>query len=252
MGIRGHGRPRPKKQDPIAAVLPEVVQTAPKRPRTEANREAEERYRLKKDAERKAKSRAVTLEQFWEAAVRYGNADKIAAWKIRQERVLDLTWFIEQHLKGTYDASPERDATLPEDKQEFVGVEEGDQGLREDLAQYGECSRAILQLGRFWKSAERMSKYTDDGADSVLGRYGILIAVPTDLVREWDEYLKKVRSQQPVPQPEEVTLTCACGTNTLVHSSTAKQILSTTTGYRCPTCSDKVTDVIDDWGRLKL
>jgi len=254
MGIRGHGRPgpRPKKTDPIvAAIEPEVVQTpapaAKKRIRNVANIEAEQRYKEKKLRERKERTGADTFEEFWAASLKGGNQKQIAAWKARQERVFDLMWYIEHNVSGDYNNPASPHYCDPNDTECFVGVEEGNQDLREDLAQYGQCSRAILSLGRFWKNAARMNNYKGDDAVSVLATYGILIAVPTDLVRQWDEYLKEYRKKQ-----EDVTLTCSCGTQTSVHASTAKQILATNTRYHCPKCSDKSTDLIDDWGRLKL
>jgi len=253
--------PRKKKDPIIAAVEPEVVQTpapAPetsgKRPRTAANVEAEQRYKQKKDAERKAKSRATTIEQFWAASLKFGNAEKIAAWKVRQERVFDLMWYIEQHVKGTYDASPERDATLPEDEAEFVSVEHGDADLREDLAAHGQCSRnTILRAGKFWRNSEHMEKYNGDDANSVFARYGLLIGVPVDTVRDWDIYLREYRSQHPEPEFDDyVTLSCACGAQNAVHKSTANTYHSSGTEYRCPKCSDKSADVLDLYGRMNV
>lgn len=71
--IRGHGRPRPKKQDPIVSdVVPEVVQTPapqaltapgkPKRVRTAANIAAEQKYLQKKREEAKARKEAEAAE----------------------------------------------------------------------------------------------------------------------------------------------------------------------------------------------
>jgi len=255
MGIRGHGRPRPKQNPIVNNVRPEVIQTPAKvkRVRSVVNIEAEQRYREKKAAEKKAHKQADSFQEFWAASLKGGNAGKIAAWKTRQERVFDLMWYIEKHVNGTYDASPERDATLPEDKQEYVKVEDGDKDLREDLAEYGECSRALLQAGKFWKNPARLKLYSGDDANSVFARFGLLIAVPTDVVRKWDQFLREYRNQQAVPQPEEyVTLACLCGTQISVHTSTATNYLASDTEYRCPKCSDKSADIVDKYGRIDV
>ncbi len=254
MGIRGHGRPRPKQDPIVSEVQPEVATPAApkKRVRSEVNVAAEKKYYEKKQAEKKAAKEADSFQEFWAASLKGGNQQKIAAWKVRQERVFDLMWYIEEHLNGNYTNPASPRYCDPNDSECFVGVEEGDQDLREDLAQYGQCSRALLNAGKFWKNPARLKLYSGDDANSVFARFGILIAVPTDVVRKWDEYLREYRSQ-PAPQPEEyVTLTCLCGTQTSVHTSTATNYLASDTEYRCPRCSDKSADIVDEYGRIDV
>jgi hypothetical protein len=250
MLVKQPPRPNKRKKDPVVSdVLPEVAQTpAPKpskkRIRSVANIKAEQRYKEKKLAERNAKKGAETFREFWAASLKGGNQQKIVEWKARQERVFDLMWYIEQHANGNYTNPASPYYCDPKHSECFVSVEEGDADLREDIAQHGTCSRVILEMGRFWKNPARLKLYSDESPNSIFARFGILIAVPTDVVRKWDEFLKEYR--------EFVALVCSCGAQTSVHASTAKQILANGNEYRCPKCSDKSFDVLDEYGRVNV
>src|SRR5437762_3368132 len=91
-----------------------------------------------------------TAEQFWAANIKTADPAKLAAWQQRHERVLDLMWFIQEHVRGTYDASPERDATLPEDKAEYLSVEDGHEDLMADIRERGTVDAiAVVRQGQF-------------------------------------------------------------------------------------------------------
>jgi len=155
-----------------------------------AKQETAEQAKLRReaDAARKRKSRkegktakraaalqaeinaAKTAEEFWAINLKAANPEKLAGWRERQEQVFDQLWFIFQHVKNNYDASPESDATLPEDKQEYLSVEEGDAALKSDIAAHGKVdTNAIIRLGKYWLNANRItSRFGSEDPESIL------------------------------------------------------------------------------------
>jgi hypothetical protein len=77
-------------------------------------------------------SMAETLTQFWAASVKTIDPEKLAAWAIINGQVLDQMWFIQTRILGTFNEAQTLalDATLPEDQQTFISVEDGDEDLR--------------------------------------------------------------------------------------------------------------------------
>src|SRR5258708_1694025 len=109
-------------------------------------RKREERARDKQQAEvHDAMWKAETLQDFWAESLKTADPAKLAAWRERQERVLDTLHFLDENLNGTYDVSPN-------DAECYVSIEEGDEDLKKDIAEHGICAVTVIGLlGKFWQ-----------------------------------------------------------------------------------------------------
>jgi hypothetical protein len=239
-----------KKQETAAeAKLRKEADAARKRKERQTAKEAKLAAALKEEMDV-----AETVEQFWSISVTTVEPEKLAAWKARQERVFDLMWYIDQHVKGTYDASRESDALLPEDKHEFVSVEEGDRDLKADIALHGQCLvHSVLRIGSFWKKPDRMLRFASkEDATSVFARFGILTAVPDHTVDDWNDYVRNYRISNLPKTDTQVSVDCSvCSKASTVDASTLDAYHRSNIAFRCQSCSNKLTDsVLDDWGRV--
>lgn len=205
-------------------------------------------------AQREAMNAASTPDEFWAISIATFPEEKIAAWKQRQERVLDIIYWIEEMVKGTYDASPDNE-------EEYVSPEDGNADLNADLAQHGQCDcHGILMLGEFWKNSSRMAvRYVDDRPDSVFAKTGIVTGIPSHWVEKWREFyqgyrLRKAKAEAEASRPTIKCASCQASGDHLA-ASTIQTYLKSGAPYRCDGCSISIIhredDMYDGWGRLK-
>jgi hypothetical protein len=206
-------------------------------------RKREERARDKQQAEvHDAMSKAETLQDFWAESLKTADLPKIAAWRERQERVLDTLHFLDENLNGTYDVSQD-------DTECYVSIEEGDEDLRQDIAEHGICAVTVIGLlGKFWQQPELLEKLTKPGdATSIAALYGIITAVPDIRVHQWDAFVAKHRSKNAplyTPAASYISLRCArCGappTSVPVELAAAYQA---SREYLCMNCLQKAAKI---------
>ncbi len=234
----------------------------------EAKRKRDARARKKVEqataASRDELNSAETIQEFWAASVKTADPQKLAAWRERQERVLDTLYFLDANLNGTYDVSPDDTAC-------YVSVEEGHEDLRRDIAEHGICAVTVIGLlGKFWQQPELLEKLTKSGdATTIAALYGIMTAVPDIRVHQWDDFVAKRRSKNAplyTPAVSYISLRCArCCAPPMSVPIELAAAYKNNREYLCINCIEKAAKVkafvteqrgdehriLDPWGRAK-
>jgi len=134
-------------------------------------------------------SGAETIQQFWAESLKLADAQKLAEWRERQECVFDTLHWMESWMDGTYNIHPS-------ETEYYVGIEEGDEDLRRDIAEFGECGvTPILWIGPFWQDPDLLAQLTSgDTPSAVFAKFGILTALPDLKIHQWEQFMARHRA----------------------------------------------------------
>jgi hypothetical protein len=247
--IKPRGRPRKPRVGILSAEQVLALQT----PQQIATAEARERERLRGIARRAEKkvldsmSEAEDIQQFWAESLKLADAQKLAEWRERQECVLDTMHWMESWMSGTYNVSPS-------ETEYYVGIEEGDEDLRRDIAEHGVCGATpVLLVGKFWQDSALLAQLTNSERrvaggsgmpSAIFAKFGILTALPDLRVHQWEQFMARHRAATspatpPPPGNGYTTLRCKCGSQPeAMQQSIADRYRELGQEFFCSRCRD--------------
>jgi hypothetical protein len=242
--IKPRGRPRKPRVGILSAEQVLALQT-PQQIATAEARERERQRGIARRAEKKvldSMSEAEDIQQFWAESLKLADAQKLAEWRERQECVLDTMHWMESWMSGTYNVSPS-------ETEYYVGIEEGDEDLRRDIAEHGECGATpILWVGKFWQDPNLLAQLTSGETPSaIFAKFGILTALPDLRVHQWEQFMAARRATQKAKENATVLATVS-PTTTMKCSCADKRFNTESTGVGAQRSQRRRR--VDGWPRL--
>lgn len=282
-----------EEQDDDLGVEPEAVESAPRycRHRKDGVRLTEDICRKCKDAKRKRESRANKavkreaektftesltdtekeihkalpasilkindLTEFRQANRASLQTDELESMLAEQDAVLDKIHWAKAQIEGTYDADP-NDETV------YVGLQEGTADFEKFVQDHGRVETSIALYPKYWQNAELFRRLLNTSkATATYAKYGILTALPTDLIDRFRAFVRRKPTQQAAP--EYVKMQCS-GCNLMPISMTKEQAahFSGSNPFLCATCAAQKAErvaardqilysspVFDEYGRTR-
>jgi hypothetical protein len=221
--------------------------------RRKRNRERKRNQRAQEKQSKKARNAgAESLDAFWRVNRESAKQSDIDALLEREAEVLDLIYVMKQIVEGTYEQNVAEEDRVPvaaiiaevqeEKAKGVVAVEVG-----------------LLDFHLNANIFARLTQTKDQTA--IFVRYGIVTALPTHRLHEWEQWLESRKPKAPSISHAR-TLTCLCGQSTSVSPEVARAYA--TSAYKCQRCFDAEqkakshsveyrgpeSAILDSWGRV--
>jgi hypothetical protein len=183
----------------------------PKRRGQKTTAEQRERERLR-GIERRKLARAEkevegidSYEALWEHNRKLLSATELEALLRQQETVFDQVHWVNSHLDGTYDVSPD-------DAECYVGLEEGAADVLAFVKDRGVTTMEVVLLGAYWQQPiwEKLRNGSDP--TSIFARTGLVTAFPDRKLHEFQQFLSQRATQTTTPPATNGYTTMKCTT----------------------------------------
>jgi len=233
-----------EQQQAVIAAEDETPELSPEARKRKEDRLRKRATRAKVKEQKQAKEAAETytsIEEWWAANRAKLTEEQLRGLEARQDAVLNLMAVMEDYVEGKFEVLDDEDrGWLAETIEE----------VKSDVAQYGQCCGAVLNIPRLWsgeqadfrKRLERDSEPTFSGEQlvgranptSVLISYGYFIAI---LERTYQDFSERFLIERvPVPVYSEIMKCTSCGQEQSVSKETAEQHRKVDRKYLCVLC----------------